>query len=312
MDSFYPRSRAASKLEEAAILNRAMLDKRAELTTQHLASAQTGLLLVKPSGYDDNQWILCSDSEEDGAVEEAMFRVQGILTENKLVPRDLPPPGSRQIRYLAQHAELCGLETETFAIAKAKIAEIKQRFAEHLCNAVFQIASEKVGPFGSTVTATNRFFTCKRDAPTEQDGEFEDGVDPMGVLSRLKTEDLIHAAENRVKYFKLIIGDENTKPQYVQTGPGSFKVGDVVEMQMSFIAIKMNNGRIKITHRLQALSLLSDVFTKEGDTGRANATTKFVSKRVAIRRKVGYFYEDEEEARAYKKVNHTYEDGESR
>ncbi|KAJ7030580.1 hypothetical protein C8F04DRAFT_1186619 [Mycena alexandri] len=115
---------------------------------------------------------------------------------------------------------------------------------------------------GPVLSASNRVFTSKDEAPTDQDNDFAEGLDPIGMLAKLKTSNLIHAPENIVQYF-------DGKVRYNVTVPG-------------------------ITTRLQAVTLLDSEFTKEA----AVARRKFRSQpkcEPAIRRKVGYFYDDGEE-----------------
>lgn len=63
--------------------------------------------------------------------------------------------------------------------------------------------------YGKAFSASNRIFTLKSDAPTEQDNQFHIGVDPMRYLSRLKGGLLIHAPDNIVSYFKRVSDDHN-------------------------------------------------------------------------------------------------------
>lgn len=44
--------------------------------------------------------------------------------------------------------------------------------------------------------------------------------------------------------------------------PGSFKTGDIVEIQLSFVGIATGQGDIKVTSRLQAVTVLDNSFTK--------------------------------------------------
>lgn len=91
----------------------------------------------------------------------------------------------------------------------AKVSLIHKKFAQHLSIAQFTPHVEAQGAVGTLFAASNRLFTSKRDAPTEQDNEFEYGLDPVGIIGRRKTEDLIHAPANIVKYFRLqTSGDE--------------------------------------------------------------------------------------------------------
>lgn len=196
-----------------------------------MAPKQLDQIMVRGVGDKGNVWILSTNAGEDqdiNQIEEVIFRIQGVITHNNLIPKDLPlyvslnaisyvqqhythliSPGSRKIAYLAQHIEICGLETASFASAINKITEIRQKFAEHLFTATIFENIDRNGPFGIKFVANNRFFTKRHDAPTEQDTEFQHGVDPLGSLHKLKGSDLIHAPDNIVKYYKLVVKDDD-------------------------------------------------------------------------------------------------------
>lgn len=107
------------------------------------------------------------------------------------------------------------------------------------------------------------------------------------------------------------------------TIPGIFRDGDVVELQISFIAIQMRDNRVKITQRLQAVTLLSNTFTRvriifsriskstyfvqEAEIARMAAAPRPVAK-PAVKRKTGYGKEDEDGFRMYKRQNGEQED----
>ncbi|KAJ7758270.1 hypothetical protein B0H16DRAFT_1720878 [Mycena metata] len=102
----------------------------------------------------------------------------------------------------------------------------------------------------------------KVDCPTEQNSEFQPGMDPLGALERLRTEELIHAPENIVRYYKRTAEKETGKTIYDTTFPGIFRQGDIAEMHASLIAIQTGDKKIKVTCRLHAVTLLDNSFTK--------------------------------------------------
>ncbi|KAJ7828111.1 hypothetical protein B0H14DRAFT_3466490 [Mycena olivaceomarginata] len=184
----------------------------------------------------------------------------------------------------------------------SKLEEVNQRFTDHFSGVKVVGIAQPAVSLGPALCASNRLFTLKKDAPTEQDNMFAEGLDPVGVLERLKSTELIHAPENMVKYYKCVPNpDDRDKVRYEGTVPGSFKTGDVVEIQLSFVGIATGQGDIKVTSRLQAVTILDSSFTKAASEARAKAKLE-VKGNTAVRRKVGYFFEDEEEPlRASKK-----------
>ncbi|KAJ6477946.1 hypothetical protein C8R47DRAFT_984488 [Mycena vitilis] len=199
----------------------------------------------------------------------------------------------------------------------ASAAIVHDRFTHHFSGAAVSKWKKAIGPSGSVYSASNRLFTMKTDAPTEQGTTFEPGVDPTGALEMLKSVDMFHGPENIVKYFRRTTDDSTGK--YLQSYPGSFRVGDLVEMQASFVAIMTSQDQVKVTSRLHALTLLDTSFTKVSPV-RTKQRSKLNVKQAAqkkrasfqantsllqkqVRRKIGYDYEEEEQPESRKRTN---------
>jgi hypothetical protein len=105
---------------------------------------------------------------------------------------------------MCQYLEICGLSSDTFAISVAKLEEVNQRFADHFSGVKVVGIARPAASLGPALGASNRIFTLKTDAPTEQDNAFAEGLDPVGVLEKLKSRELIHAPDNMVKYYKCV------------------------------------------------------------------------------------------------------------
>jgi hypothetical protein len=56
-----------------------------------------------------------------------------------------------------------------------------------------------------------RYFTKRKDAPHESNRPFLEGVDPQGVLEKLRKHDVIHGPDNQVEYIKLLENDGYAK-----------------------------------------------------------------------------------------------------
>ncbi|KAJ6536053.1 hypothetical protein B0H19DRAFT_963133, partial [Mycena capillaripes] len=205
-------------------------------------------------------WRLCRKDTEDDVQDEIVVRVQGILTKNNLVPKNVHSCSPAKAQFLSQHAELCGFRSTTFQESMAKLTTVHEIFQQHLVGINITPLVEHADERSDTLGANNRIFTLRSDAPTEQDNSFQVGVDPMRLLSRFKAGGLIHAPENIVKYFKKPSNDDDNY-EYEPFFPGGFKVGDIVEMQVCFIAVASGRAGVKMTTRLQALTLLSNEFS---------------------------------------------------
>ncbi|KAJ7932923.1 hypothetical protein B0H13DRAFT_2307206 [Mycena leptocephala] len=295
MDKFYDVVNASKALEQLSAARRGAVEHAAISGIKHLADFEGDSVNIIETGVANKNWRLCAISEEEDMADELVFRVQGIILKNNLIPRNLESLPSRKRAYVAQYIEICGLEADTFRDAMTKTEEINQRFAEHFSTTNVVDLVRPQTSFGLAFSSSNRFFTLKTDAPTEQDNTFSDGVDPVGVLEKMKTRDLIHAPENIVKYFKCFPNtDDASKVRYEETIPGAFKVGDLVEIQVSFVGVFTAQNEVKVTSRLQAVTLLDASFTKAAQTARSHSKYEPKAKH-SLRRKVGYFYQDEEE-----------------
>ncbi|KAJ7617677.1 hypothetical protein DFH06DRAFT_1145103 [Mycena polygramma] len=307
---------APVKLEETAVASKERLKERAQDNVQHLSdSLRLENVFVTDTGRQHKTWRLCTVQDDDDAVDEVIFRMQGVVSKNELVPRSIHRQGyyllewsathklrctSAKAIFLSQHIEICGLKTKSFEDAVKNLFNIHQKFAQHIAGVPFSDLVTRDSPDGPYLSANNRIFTHRSDAPTEQDNLFEEGLDAVGRLAKLKGTDLIHAPENIVKYFRISTGTDGG--HYVREVPGAFKVGDLVEIQLSFVAM-MSHKTVKVTNRLQALTLLDESFSRSAIDIRLSAIAVQPSVQVGIRRKIGYFKEDDEEVRVFKKKN---------
>ncbi|KAJ7115113.1 hypothetical protein C8R43DRAFT_1138248 [Mycena crocata] len=292
MDEFYDTAGAGKTLEKISTERMTALVEMKEEAIQHLAEIDIDSIVVVETGHSRKTWRLCSREDEHGISDEIVFRVQGVITKNNLIPKNVISCPQKKVLFITQQADICGLDSAVFKTAMAKLEEINDRFEEHFCGQTVVKLTRPFSSVGPTFTASNRLFTSKNDAPTEQDNPFLFGVDPLGALAKAKGNDLIHAPENMVRYFKWQKPDESKgSSKYIETVPGAFKSGDLVEMQISFVAILGKHKDIRITSRLQAITLLDNGFTRAATVAR-NAHKAIPVVQKAVRRKVGYMYDE--------------------
>ncbi|KAJ7143094.1 hypothetical protein C8R43DRAFT_954236 [Mycena crocata] len=309
MDRFYDKEAAGDALEAIASLRRKALASRSNSSIMHLADAEMDDLVVREMHEGRQNWRLCIRNNGDEVEDEVVMRVQGILTVNHLVPKNVQACPVHKAIFLTQQAELCGMGTRTFEDAMDNVASIVDRFAQHMGGADVPNGGDREKHGQRLFSASNRIFTAQSDTPTEQDNEFEEGVDPFGLLAKFKNGKLIHAPDNIVKYLRRVQSDDDKPASYEAYYPGGFVVGDVVEMQMSFVALVKGKEQAKVTTRLQALTLLDNKFTKNHKLTRQKQAARAERYKArarpavnpAIRRKVGYFAADDDEERQIKK-----------
>ncbi|KAJ7119964.1 hypothetical protein C8R43DRAFT_960034 [Mycena crocata] len=302
MDRFYDKNAAGNALEAIASMRRQALASRSRSSIMHLADAAVEDLVVREMHEGRQNWRLCIKDSDDNVTDEVVLRVQGILTINNLVPTNVQACPTHKAMFLTQQAEVCGMGSRTFEDAMDNIATVVDRFAQHMGGGDVPNGSEREKHGQRFFSASNRIFTAQCDAPTEQDNEFEEGVDPFRLLAKFKNGKYIHAPENIVKYFRRVQSEEDKPGSYEGYYPGGFAVGDIVEMQVSFVAVVKGKEQAKMTTRLQALTLLDNKFSKQqmAKAERSKARARPVAS-PAVRRKVGYFAADEDEERQIKK-----------
>ncbi|KAJ7246837.1 hypothetical protein B0H12DRAFT_1305428 [Mycena haematopus] len=292
-------------LEEVASARRAALRTLQHSSIVHLADVEIEEFRVTASTQGRKSWHICSKVLADDIQNEIVFRLQAA-------------PRVEHI-FWTQQAEISGLDTTTFLASIAKLESIHDLFTQYLPG-IDIISLNKCSPQNAAcLGASNRVFTFKSDMPTEQDNEFQRGIDPVGLLAHQETTNCLVAysqsywralqttrnkiwridhqfghpfnsgsehglayqatastgaternlakssfpdaklnPDNIVRYFKK--GESSTK--YEDFIPGEFKVGDIVEAQVCFVALASKNGGAKITTRLQAVTLLDNQYSK--------------------------------------------------
>ncbi|KAJ7131530.1 hypothetical protein C8R43DRAFT_1133754 [Mycena crocata] len=303
MDQFYDSAGAVKLLEKISSERRNTLAGGNQDAIQHMSDMSTEGLTIVETGHIRKTWRLCTTEDEHGVSDEVVFRIQGIITKNNLIPRNVMACPPKKIVYISQQADICGLGSTEFLNAIAKLEEVNEKFEEHFSGQNFVRLASAPSAVGPSFTASNRLFTAKNDAPTEQDNNFLFGVDPIGSLTKMKGTEFIHAPENMVRYFKWQSKVDDDRPtKYVETVPGAFRVGDLVEMQVSFVAFLGFHKEIRVTSRLQAITMLDNSYSKAATLARSVHRAMPVAQK-AVRRKVGYMYDDniEEEGRQAKK-----------
>jgi hypothetical protein len=134
----------------------------------------------------------------------------------------------------------------------------------------------------TTLNASNRYFTPRKDIQTAKELAFHRDVDPHGNLARLLGTAHAHIDDNVVSYYERV-GHDNPKyrsvasqkstfeltietHRYVNVKPGSVCVGDIVELQVSFIMVPLRDNKFKATMVLRSILVLDHTFTQVTNT----------------------------------------------
>ncbi|KAJ7171043.1 hypothetical protein C8R46DRAFT_1216643 [Mycena filopes] len=296
MDNNFDFTAMAAKLDALVGESQNALAARGKDELQHMGKINLDEITVTVTGNQIKTWHLCTEADDDGVTDEVIFRVQGVVTKNELVPKSIRGCKEERAVHLSQHIEICGLTSEPFNECVRNMTAVHQKFAQHLAGVQMHNQMPKQGTHGMYMSASNRFFTERSEAPNEQDNNFQPGVDTIGRLAKLKGADLIHAPDNIVKYFRLKGEDGRRGSRYVQTIPGAVKAGDIVELQLTFAAM-LSHKLLKISNRLQAVTILDDSFATQAAKLRSSLAVQHQAP-IAVRKKTGYFQEDENEVKS--------------
>ncbi|KAF8075764.1 hypothetical protein FPV67DRAFT_1407739 [Lyophyllum atratum] len=194
--------------------------------------------------------------------EEVVFSVQGSILQKDLPPFLGKPPSVRsKIKYLRQNITLSGLGTPTFRDAMRSTGEIFGLFDRQFNEGFLQPWVATMDPSGGEdlLEASNRYLTPKRDASAASAVEFDHEVDPKGTLQAMAGNDHFHTDDNVVLYYKRRTEDDG-RYSYQKIGPQSFRTGDIVEIQVSFVVVPLKGEKYKMISVLRSIAFIDGNF----------------------------------------------------
>ncbi|KAF8811793.1 hypothetical protein BYT27DRAFT_7017840, partial [Phlegmacium glaucopus] len=191
------------------------------------------------------------------ATEEAVFTIQGVLSGKNLPPVTEKIRSTSQACYLRQGVTLIGSGTPTFEEAINAAQEIYGIFDRNVQDTSLKSWSLSSSPItqGRALDASNRYLTSKRDAPAMVSIPIPATIDPRGILKKLTKEGFLYSEENKVQYYQVHKSDEGTN-RFEPVGPEIFRIGDIVEIQVSFIAVPLKDNKHKMIVVLRSIALL--------------------------------------------------------
>jgi hypothetical protein len=105
---------------------------------------------------------------------------------------------------MRQAVTLTGLSTEAFAAAASACEEISTTMRAHFPEEATNAWQNGLYEGHITIDFNARYFTLRKNAPTEANLPFSEGIDPHGILAAIRKQDLIHGADNQVAYLKAL------------------------------------------------------------------------------------------------------------
>ncbi|KAJ6630444.1 hypothetical protein B0H10DRAFT_2349870, partial [Mycena sp. CBHHK59/15] len=264
MDQYYDLKAAIAQLDNLSVKRQTAIENRRDAADKALASVNVESFEVTETGGVRKEWRLCSNTESTESDFELTVRLQGILANVNLVPnsRETQNLAFDKRLYLSQRVTVGGFGSTKFAESLNKRDDVFNLFDRHFPQRTLMPARYEPG----TLSASTRYFTLKMDALTEDDTPFSRSIDPMGELERMKGKDLIHLDDNKVKLLKKQMKDSSRKSRYEEASPSNFETGDIVELQIYFVATQRKDGKVMLTTRLHGMTLLDKTYTKAGLT----------------------------------------------
>jgi len=128
---------------------------------------------------------------------------------------------------------------------------------------------------------SNRYLTPLKDmSALVESVPFHKGVDPRNILRDMAKNNHIHTEDNYVGYFSMHRDSNGQRRSITKLSkvdkrnsllfwihrfqacePQVFRVGDIVQVQLSFVVIPVKGGRRKMLTVLRSLALLDESFT---------------------------------------------------
>ncbi|KAF8874343.1 hypothetical protein BD779DRAFT_1451004 [Infundibulicybe gibba] len=198
----------------------------------------------------------------DGEVEELVVTVSGILSEVGLPPiREKPTATVGQFKFLRQGVVITGLGSPTFEAAVEATFEIYEIFRREFPEGKLEEWAATRYQDYSALPFSNRYVTPLRDAPNMEHIPFEASVDPQGHLESMVAHGFVHGDDNIVEYYtQKASGEEG--PTFTKANPQIFRVGDLVDIQVSYIVVPLKSHKFKMLPVLRTIALVDSTFSQ--------------------------------------------------
>ncbi|KAF6759696.1 hypothetical protein DFP72DRAFT_988566 [Ephemerocybe angulata] len=237
---------------------------------------------------------------------ESVWHLQGVLTLINLPPfySNGRPRDNIPIRCLRQGLRLHGLDTEAFERAFQAIMDIATLFERTVptMNPPDFINRDEHGMF---IDVSNRYFSTRRDYRGGEPAGFSLDVDPTGALAKMEDDNYYHGEENVVRYFERVVNKLTRSAKMVAVPPVTFKEGDVVELQLTFMLVPLKNSEWKLAPILRCITLLDGQFAQKRIREKFNLKTNKTAQiqKKGLKRRWGVdidhtYVEEEETTRA--------------
>ncbi|KAF8875738.1 hypothetical protein CPB84DRAFT_1689515 [Gymnopilus junonius] len=205
-------------------------------------------------------WRLSVWDQDTGSMEEFPLRVQGILTAETLPPvtRNNSSDMKRFRPYMRQGVTITGIGSQTFEKCYENIQHIFVAFSNIFPEGTLEEwHGTMFGASQAFETGARYFSRVTATMDRTMSIPFGDLVDPEGILERLVDDTYIHGPDNHVDYIWRIVTKEGAI-QYKQISPSNIRIGDIVELSISFVVFRARDKRYKMMPILKGILLLDN------------------------------------------------------
>lgn len=186
---------------------------------------------------------------------------------------------SKKVKYLRQCATVTAFGHPVYDDLIANIAIIHSIFRRATGDRLSEECVNSMFEEWPAIDVANRYFTPKAVARSEDIRPIGIDIDPFGSLSKAASSSFVHTEENKVYYFQRkesANGDTAWVNAYIlhleqpdiptnrfqAITPQLIQNGDIVEVQVSFIAVPIRDNKYRISTVLRSISLLDGQFSQ--------------------------------------------------
>ncbi|KAF9489045.1 hypothetical protein BDN71DRAFT_1435668 [Pleurotus eryngii] len=210
MDAYYDTSSVVVTLEDH-------IESRAEagLPQMFIMTAEMGdrfslNIHVSPNGTSK----LVHHQNTLGEVEEVTIGIQGIVCKTALPPFSIGiRRGDNHTRHLRQGITVTGLDSKHFNQIIANVKHIHTMFSWYTPKGKLKTPPDFIGSYKhltdkvkakyTTISASNCFFTPKKQAADYEEVTIGEEIDPHRVLSNVDTKKWVYTEDNKVDYYTI-------------------------------------------------------------------------------------------------------------
>ncbi|KAF9563137.1 hypothetical protein CPC08DRAFT_633200, partial [Agrocybe pediades] len=192
--------------------------------------------------------------------EPAIVRYHGVICNKMLPPVSRPPSRAAMVRqrpYIRQGVTVTGLGTEYFVKCIQGMENIYLAFANTMSEGSMDEWNPSSYKDYQAIESHSRYFSKAAPNSISASVAFTSLEDPSGVLQSMESDEFIHTADNVVEYRSRFVNQQTSTVQYKHISPQNFRVGDIVEVSITFSAYPCANNKFKFVPKLEGILLLN-------------------------------------------------------